>query len=126
MLLRSPGRYTYLAVIALLVALAEPVDRRRLFVARAMALLGTAEAVFGLAAFFLPLGGIGLEPTRKFSVLYFEVPGRIAGTLGISPELPRCDLRADHRPDRRPGDRRGRRGVSGWRCGPRSWSRPSP
>jgi O-antigen ligase len=50
-------------------------------------LLGTAEAVFGLAAFFLPLGGIGLEPTRKFSVLYFEVPGRIAGTLGISPNF---------------------------------------
>ena len=87
MLLRAPGRYTYLAVIALLVCLAEPVERRRIFVARAMALLGTAEAVFGLAAFFLPLGGIGLEPTRKFSVLYFEVPGRIAGTLGISPNF---------------------------------------
>src|SRR5262245_26234213 len=52
-----------------------------------MALVGTFEAVFGLAAFFLPLGGIGLEPTRKFSVLYFEVPGRIAGTLGISPNF---------------------------------------
>jgi O-antigen ligase len=87
MLLRAPGRYTYLAVIALLVCLAEPVERRQAFVARAMALLGTAEAVFGLAAFFLPLGGIGLEPTRKFSVLYFEVPGRIAGTLGISPNF---------------------------------------
>ncbi len=87
MLLRSPARYTYLAVIALLVALAEPAERRRLFVARAMALLGTTEAAFGLAAFFLPLGGIGLEPTRKFSVLYFEVPGRIAGTLGISPNF---------------------------------------
>jgi O-antigen ligase len=87
MLLRSPARYTYLAVIALLVALAEPIERRRIFVARAMALLGTAEAVFGLAAFFLPLGGLGLEPTRKFSVLYFEVPGRIAGTLGISPNF---------------------------------------
>lgn len=87
MLLRSPGRYLYLAVIVVLVALAEPADRRRLLVARAMALLGSAEAVFGLAAFFLPLGGIGLEPTRRFSVLYFEVPGRIAGTLGISPNF---------------------------------------
>jgi len=87
MLLRSPGRYAYLAVIALLVALAEPIERRRLFVAKAIALLGTAEAAFGLAAFFLPLGGLGLEPTRKFSVLYFEVPGRIAGTLGISPNF---------------------------------------
>jgi len=87
MLLRSPGRYAYLAVIVVLVALAEPADRRRTLVARTMALLGTAEAVFGLAAFFLPLGGIGLEPTRRFSVLYFEVPGRIAGTLGISPNF---------------------------------------
>jgi O-antigen ligase len=84
MLLRFPGRYAYLAVIALLVGLAEPADRRYALVARAMALVGSFEAVFGLAAFFLPLGGIGLEPTRKFSVLYFEVPGRIAGTLGIS------------------------------------------
>jgi O-antigen ligase/polysaccharide polymerase Wzy-like membrane protein len=87
MLMRSPGRYTYLAVIALLVMLSQPTERRRVFVARSMAVLGTAEAVFGLAAFFLPLGGIGLEPTRKFSVLYFEVPGRIAGTLGISPNF---------------------------------------
>jgi O-antigen ligase len=87
MLLRSPSRYTYLAVIALLVTLAQPTERRRTFVARSMAVLGTTEAVFGLAAFFLPLGGIGLEPTRRFSVLYFEVPGRIAGTLGISPNF---------------------------------------
>lgn len=87
MLLRSPGRYAFLAVIVTLVALAEPATQRGLLTARAMALLGTAEAAFGLAAFFLPLGGIGLEPTRKFSVLYFEVPGRIAGTLGISPNF---------------------------------------
>jgi len=87
MLLRSPGRYAFLTVIVVLVALTEPPDRRGALTARAMALLGTAEAVFGLAAFFLPLGGLGLEPTRKFSVLYFEVPGRIAGTLGISPNF---------------------------------------
>jgi hypothetical protein len=87
MLLRSPGRYAFLATIVVLVALAEPAERRRLLVARALALLGTAEATVGLAGFFLPLGGLGLEPTRKFSVLYFEVPGRIAGTLGISPNF---------------------------------------
>lgn len=87
MLLRSPGRYAYLAVIVALVALAEPAERRRQLVARGMALLGTTEALLGLAAFFLPLGGLALEPTRKFSVLYFEVPGRIAGTLGISPNF---------------------------------------
>jgi hypothetical protein len=87
MLLRSPGRYAYLAVIVALVALAQPADRRRQLVARGMALLGTTEAIVGLAGFFLPLGGLALEPTRKFSVLYFEVPGRIAGTLGISPNF---------------------------------------
>ena len=87
MLLRSPGRYAYLAVIVALVALAEPAERRRQLVARGMALLGTTEALVGLAGFFLPLGGLALEPTRKFSVLYFEVPGRIAGTLGISPNF---------------------------------------
>ncbi len=41
MLLRSPGRYVFLAVIVALVALAEPADRRGLLTARAMALLGT-------------------------------------------------------------------------------------
>jgi O-antigen ligase len=87
MMLRSPGRYAYLAIIVALVALAEPAERRRQLVARGMALLGTTEALVGLAGFFLPLGGLALEPTRKFSVLYVEVPGRIAGTLGISPNF---------------------------------------
>jgi O-antigen ligase len=87
MLFRGPGRVAYLAVIVTLVALTEPAERRARVVAVGMALVGTFEALFGLAAFFLPLGGVGLEPTRKFSVLYFEVPGRIAGTLGISPNF---------------------------------------
>jgi O-antigen ligase len=87
MLLRGPGRYVFLAAIAVTVASAQPDERRRLVVARAMALLGTFEALFGLAAFFLPVGGIGLEPARKHSVLFLEIPGRIAGTLGISPNF---------------------------------------
>ena len=87
MLMRGPGRYVFLAAIAILAAVVDPPEQRQRFVALGLAGLGAAEAAFGLMAFFLPLGGIGLQPTRKFSVLYFEVPGRIAGTLGISPNF---------------------------------------
>jgi O-antigen ligase len=83
---RSAGRYLFLGVIVMATLLASPADKRKLVVARALAIVGTAEAVFGLAAFVLPLG-IGLSPTRVHTILYLDVPGRIAGTLGISPNF---------------------------------------
>jgi O-antigen ligase len=87
MILRSAGRDLLLAAIVVLVAATGPADRRRSIVATSMAGMGTAEAILGLAGFLLPLGGIFLEPVRKYSVLYLEVPGRLAGTLGISPNF---------------------------------------
>ncbi|MGH2407883.1 MAG: O-antigen ligase family protein [Candidatus Limnocylindrales bacterium] len=86
-LARGPGRVLFLAALVVVVAAAQPDRPKRLLVAQAMALMGTVEAVFGLAAFFLPLGGLGLEPARSYSVLFLEVPGRVSGTLGISPNF---------------------------------------
>lgn len=87
MFLRSAGRDGFLAVIGVLVALVYPTERRWTMVAMGLAAMGTIEAILGLIGFFLPLGGLFLEPTRQYSVLYLEVPGRLAGTLGISPNF---------------------------------------
>lgn len=84
---RGAGRYVLLAVVVALTVLAQPPERRTPLVAVSLAILGTAEAIFGLATFVLPMGGLGLSPTRVHSILYLEVPGRIAGTLGISPNF---------------------------------------
>jgi O-antigen ligase len=46
------------------------------------------EAAFGLFAYLVPLPGkLGLEHARKATVLFGNVPGRVAGTLGISPDF---------------------------------------
>jgi O-antigen ligase len=88
LILRGPGRYVLLAAIAGYVAATAPASVRELVAARALALTGTFEAVFGLIAITLPLpGNIGLEPTRGYSALDGHVPGRVSGTLGISPNF---------------------------------------
>jgi len=88
MLLRSAGRFSFLAIIAMTSATALPAARRRTVVAIGLALMGTAEAAFGLVSFLVPLPyGFGLEFTRTHSVLYLKVPGRITGTLSISPDF---------------------------------------
>ncbi len=84
---RSAGRFAFLAAIAVTVAVAVPAPTRRKAVAIGIALTGAAEAAFGLFAFAVPSIGLGLEPTKSYSVLHFEVPGRLAGTLGISPNF---------------------------------------
>ncbi len=86
MVMRSSGRLAMLAVIA--VAVAWAVSRREgaaEFVASAVAVVGTFEAVFGIVAFLVPLpGDIGLGSEKgPRSALFGEVPGRITGTLGV-------------------------------------------
>lgn len=89
MVTRSSGRFAFLALIAYGIALA--VRQRSggtLIAARALALMGLAESAFGLFAFFVPLPDrIGLGDTRPWSVLWGEVPGRLSGTLGLSPNF---------------------------------------
>ncbi|HEX7195456.1 MAG TPA: O-antigen ligase family protein, partial [Candidatus Limnocylindria bacterium] len=88
-LARSSGRFLFLAAIA--IVLARVISQRpgaSTLAARALAVMGTVEAVFGLVAFVLPLpDSIGLARTRPKSVLFEEVPGRISGTLGLSPNF---------------------------------------
>ena len=84
---RSAGRDIFISAIAVVAAIAVPAARRRRATAEAVAIVGVLEALFGLFAFAVPAIGIGLEPTKSYSVLYHEVPGRIAGTLGISPNF---------------------------------------
>ena len=86
--IRGSGRWTFLLLIVVCVAVLGSTERSRLFSARVMALVGTFEAAFGLVAYFIGFPrNAGLEATRQSSVLFGEVPGRISGTLGISPNF---------------------------------------
>jgi O-antigen ligase len=86
MLAKAVARPVLLVGIAAYVAFALPEDLRRRFVALAIAAVGTLEAAFGLIAFAVPLpGGVGIEAARRLTSLYGVCPGRIAGTLGLSP-----------------------------------------
>ncbi|MEP7040154.1 MAG: O-antigen ligase family protein [Chloroflexota bacterium] len=86
MLAKAVARPVLLVGIAAYVAFAIPEDLRRRFVTLAVAAVGTFEAAFGLIAFAIPLpGGVGIEAARRLTSLYGVCPGRIAGTLGLSP-----------------------------------------
>ena len=86
MLAQAVGRPAILVALAAYVAIAAPADRRYRFVAITIALVGTFEAIFGLIAFAVPLpGGIGMQAAMSFESLYGVCPGRIVGTLGLSP-----------------------------------------
>ena len=88
LLLRGAGHIALLGVVGAAVAASTPSDRRRLFVARALAVVGTAEGMFGLVAWIIPLPGqAGLEAARTMTSLLDRVPGRIAGTTGLSPNF---------------------------------------
>lgn len=85
---RGAGRLAFLVAIVASLAILGSTDRSRLFSARAIAGVGVFEAVFGLVAYFvgLPMRA-GLEAVRSTSVLFGEVPGRISGTIGNSPNF---------------------------------------
>ncbi len=85
---RGAGRLAFLVAIVISVAILGSTERSRLFSARAIAGVGIFEAVFGLVAYFIGLPmGAGLEAVRSTSVLFGEVPGRISGTIGNSPNF---------------------------------------
>jgi hypothetical protein len=85
---RGAGRLAFLASIVASLAILGSTERSRLFSARAIAGVGIFEALFGLVAYFvgLPMRA-GLEAVRSTSVLFGEVPGRISGTIGNSPNF---------------------------------------
>jgi O-antigen ligase len=85
---RGAGRLVVLVAVALTVAASSPKLRTREFLSRALVVVGVMQAVIGLAAYTVRLpGGIGLEPTRKYSVLHNQVPGRVSGTLGLAADF---------------------------------------
>ena len=88
MVLKSVGRLVFLGMIATVVSLTVPEHRRRVFVACSVVIVATAEAAFGLIAWLIPLpDGAGLEASRQMTSLLGVVPGRIAGTTGLSPNF---------------------------------------
>lgn len=85
-LIQAIGRPAILVALAAYVAIAGPAEQRYRFVAVAIALVGTFEAAFGLLAFAVPLpGGIGMQVAGPVESVYGVCPGRITGTLGLSP-----------------------------------------
>jgi hypothetical protein len=89
LLLRGAGRFAFLGLLVFAVGRtiqAKPSSAR--IAAIGLAAMGTMEAAFGLFAYLVPLPGkLGLEHARKATVLFGNVPGRVAGTLGISPDF---------------------------------------
>lgn len=86
MLVKAVARPALLVGIASYVAVAMPSELRRRFVGTSIAAMGTFEAAFGVVAFAFPLPGLaGLEPARQLTTLYGVCPGRVSGTLGLSP-----------------------------------------
>lgn len=86
MMVKAIARPVLLVGIVAYAAIAMPPALRRHFVAYFVAVVGSLEAIFGLVAFAFPLpGGAGIEAARKLTTLYGVCPGRISGTLALSP-----------------------------------------
>lgn len=86
MLIKAVARPALLVGIAVYAATSMPAELRRRFVGIFIASVGTFEAAFGLLAFAFPLPeGAGIEAARQLTTLYGVCPGRISGTLGLSP-----------------------------------------
>ena len=86
--LRSVGRLALLAATGYL--LLQRSGRRDVqsVAAWAVSSIATVQAVVGVAAYLLPIpGGLGLEETRRYTVLHGEIPGRVNGLLNLSPDF---------------------------------------
>ena len=86
--IRGTGRIAFLAAITASVAILCQSPRAQRLSALAIVAVGAFEAAFGLVAYLigLPLHA-GLEIPRDSSILAGSIPGRISGTLGISPNF---------------------------------------
>lgn len=88
LLFRGPGRLLLYVVMVLVVLAQSPPDHTRRVVARALAGVGAFEAAFSVVAYFVGLpGGFGLEPAEGNTSLVGEIPGRVTGTLALSPNF---------------------------------------
>ena len=88
MLLRGPGRFLLYVVMVVVVLAQSPPERTRLVVARGLAGVGTFESAFSLVAYFVGWpGGFGLQTAQGNTSLVGEIPGRVTGTLDLSPNF---------------------------------------
>ncbi|HZC26804.1 MAG TPA: O-antigen ligase family protein [Actinopolymorphaceae bacterium] len=88
LLLRGPARLLLYVAMVVVVVAQSPRERTRAVVARALAGVGTFEAVFSVVAYTVGLpGGFGLEAAQGNTSLVGEIPGRVTGTLGLSPNF---------------------------------------
>lgn len=84
MMIEAVGRPALLLAIAAYVATAQPAERRRNFVATAVAIVGTFEAAFGLLAFTVRLPDhIGIQLLAAWKESLGGCGARITGTLGL-------------------------------------------
>lgn len=84
MLIEAVVRPALLLAIAAYVATAQPAERRRHFVATAVAIVGTFEAAFGLLAYVVPLPDhIGLQLIASWKESLGGCGARITGSLGL-------------------------------------------
>lgn len=88
LLLRGPVRLLLYVVMVVVIVAQLPRDRTRTVVARALAGVGTFEAAFSVLAYIVGLpGGFGLQVAQGNTSLVGEIPGRVTGTLGLSPNF---------------------------------------
>ncbi|WP_020574958.1 O-antigen ligase family protein [Actinopolymorpha alba] len=88
LLVRGPGRILLYVAMVLVVVAQVPSARTREVVARGLAAVGTFESVVSLLAYFVGLpGGFGLQEAQGNTTLVGEIPGRVTGTLDLSPNF---------------------------------------
>jgi hypothetical protein len=88
LLIRGPGRVLLYVLVVLAVLVQRPFGETRWVVSRALAGVGVFEALVSIWAYFIGFpGGFGLEETRGNTSLLGEIPGRVNGTLALSPNF---------------------------------------
>lgn len=88
LLIRGPGRVLLYVVVVLAVIVQRPLVETRWVVSRALAGVGIFESLVSVWAYFIGFpGGFGLEETRGNTSLLGEIPGRVNGTLALSPNF---------------------------------------
>ena len=88
LLVRGPARLLLYVAMVLVVLAQDPPHRTRAVVARGLAGVGTFESMFSLVAYYVGLpGGFGLQEAQGNTSLVGEIPGRVTGTLALSPNF---------------------------------------
>jgi hypothetical protein len=88
LLLRGPARVLLYLVMAVVVLAQTPGGLTRYVVGRALAGVGVFESAFSLVAYVVGLpGGFGLQEASGNTTLVGEIPGRVTGTLDLSPNF---------------------------------------